>query len=111
MKKVILAQARVAEDKNTKERVLWTTFIDLPSKGKNGVIWYPLKTEVCIGYCFGEDRHPEIFALLRKAIPGTLFGVTFGFNDRTNKPYIQTVELLKEGYTEDDIYREEEGNE
>ena len=111
MKKVILAQARVAEDKNTKERLLWTTFVDLPSKGKNGTVWYPLKSEICLGHCFGEDRHPEIFALLRKAVPGTLLGLTFGFNDRTNKPYVQNVIVLKEGYTENDIYSETESEE
>lgn len=104
VKKVLLAQARVGEDKDTKERLLWTMFVDLPNKGRNGQVWYPLKNETLMSFCFGEDRHPEQFALLRKAVPGTLLALEMGFNVRTNKPMVKSVSVLKEGYTEEDIY-------
>lgn len=109
MKKVILAQARVAEDKETKERIVFATFLNLPSKGSNNKVWYPLKADLTVVCCFGEDRAPEKFALLRKAMPGTLMGITYGFNERTNKPFVQDVIVLKEGYSESDIYDEING--
>ena len=104
MKKVILAQARVAEDKQTKERLVFVTFINLPTKTSQGKVWYPKSDDLCTISCFGEDRTPALFGLLRKAVPGTLCGVTFGVNDYTGKTYIADVEILKEGYTESDIY-------
>lgn len=104
MKKVLLVQARVSEDKKTKERLLFVTFVNLPTKNAQGNIWYPKNDELITVSCFGEDRAPALFALLRKAIPGTLCGLTYGVNDFNNKLFVANVEILKEAYTEADIY-------
>ncbi len=105
MKKVLLVQARVSEDKKTKERLLFVTFVNLPTKNaQTGNIWYPKNDELTTVSCFGEDRAPGLYALLRKANPGTLCGLTYGVNDFNNKLFVANVEILKEGYTEADIY-------
>ena len=104
MKKVLLVQARISEDKKTKERLLFVTFVNLPTKNAQGNIWYPKNDEVITVSCFGEDRAPALFAKLRKVTPGTLCGVTYGVNDFGNKLFVSDVEVLKEAYTEADIY-------
>lgn len=104
MKKVLLVQARISEDKKTKERLLFVTFVNLPTKNAQGNIWYPKNDEVITVSCFGEDRAPALFAKLRKVTPGTLCGVTYGVNDFGNKLFVSDVEILKEAYTEADIY-------
>lgn len=110
MKKVLLVQARVSEDKKTKERLLFVTFVALPTKNaQTGNIWYPKNEELITVSCFGEDRAPALFSKLRKAIPGTLCGLTYGVNDLTQKLFVQDVEVLKEAFTEADIYDRADG--
>lgn len=104
MKKVLLLQARVSEDAKTKERIVFVTFANLPTRSSQGKIWYPKKEELFSISCFGEDRHPALFGLLRKAVPGTLCGVSYGVNDFNGKTFISDVKVLKENYTEADIY-------
>lgn len=105
MKKVLLVQARISEDKKTKERLLFVTFVNLPTKNaQTGNVWFPKNDELTTVSCFGEDRSPTLFALLRKAIPGSLCGLTYGVNDFNNKLFVADVKVLKEGYTESDIY-------
>ena len=105
MKKVLLVQARISEDKKTKERLLFVTFVNLPRKNaQTGNVWFPKNDELTTVSCFGEDRAPTLFALLRKAIPGSLCGLTYGVNDFNNKLFVADVKVLKEGYTESDIY-------
>lgn len=105
MKKVLLVQARISEDKKTKERLLFVTFVNLPTKNaQTGNIWYPKNDELTTVSCFGEDRAPELYGLLRKATPGTLCGLTYGVNDFNNRLFVANVEILKEGYTDADIY-------
>ena len=104
MKKVLLVQARISEDKKTKERLLFVTFVNLPTKNAQGNIWHPKNDEVITVSCFGEDRAPALFAKLRKVTPGTLCGVTYGVNDFSNKFFVSDDEILKEAYTEADIY-------
>ena len=104
MKKVLLVQARISEDKKTKERLLFVTFVNLPTKNAQGNIWYPKNDEVVTVSCFGEDRASALFAKLRKVTPGTLCGVTYGVSDFGNKLFVSDVEILKEAYTEADIY-------
>lgn len=106
MKKVLLVQARISEDKKTKERLLFVTFVALPTKNAQGNIWYPKNDELVTVSCFGEDRAPALFAKLRRAIPGTLCGLTYGVNDFNNRLFVSDVEVLKEAFTEADIYEQ-----
>lgn len=104
MKQVILANVRVTEDEKTKERLVFATFLNLPNKGNDGRIWNPKKEDLISVSCFGEDRAQSLYNMLRRAVPGTLLGVSYGFNERTNKPFVTDVKILKVGYTEAEIF-------
>lgn len=107
MKKVLLLQSRVAEDPKTKERIVFVTFANLPTRNRAGKVWYPKKEELFTIVCFGEDRHPELFGKFRTATAGALCGITYGVNDFTGKTFIESAEILNSAYTEDDIYGRE----
>lgn len=54
MKRAIVLQVRESENKqNNNEKTVWVTVGLLPSKMKNGNLYYPRTTDVCVSTCAG----------------------------------------------------------
>lgn len=94
MKRYILVNARVNKDTKTNANLLFLTMAKLPSKMKDGGLWYPKKDELILTACINEDDKPQDFEDFSTLNPGTLIDVIFGLNDFTQKVVVQSLHVV-----------------
>lgn len=106
MKRYILVDSKIVEDKQTKDKLLFLTMYRLGSKMKNGGIWHPKKDESISCVCFHESKDKLNFDMYKDIYPGALFDITFGINDITQKVYVATCTLVSgtNMFTAQDVY-------
>ena len=95
MKIGILLSVREQKDKDTGEDVLFATAYALPSKWKDGVLWYPKKEDSTYVRCVKKENNPEEYEYLSKLLPGCLVDITLGLNEFTNKTFVASMKLVK----------------
>ena len=100
MKRAIVLQVRESENKqNNNEKTVWVTVGLLPSKMKNGNLYYPRTT------CAGALTKPDNYEKFRKLAIGSLVDLTYGINEFTNKPFVADISLSCESpFTAADLY-------
>lgn len=106
MKRAIVLQVRESENKqNNNEKTVWVTVGLLPSKMRNGNLYYPRTTDVCVSTCAGALTKPDNYEKFRKLAIGSLVDLTYGMNEFTNKPFVADVAVACESpFTADDLY-------
>lgn len=95
MKRGILLSVREQKDKDTGEDVLFATAYALPSKMKNGGLWYPKKEDSTFVRFVKKESNPEEYEYLSKLLPGCLVDITLGLNEFTNKTFVASMKLVK----------------
>jgi len=105
MKRCIVVGVRQNVDEKTNEKILFVTLCQLPSKMKNGGLWYPKKAELISTACFGEQRNATAFEQFSKLGIGSLVEVVYGVNEFTGNPFVANLNVKQESvYTEADLY-------
>ncbi len=106
MKRSILVSARVGNDKETGDELLFLTFCRLPSKMSNGGLWHPKQNELLVSACVNKSRKPADFEMYRRILPGALFDLTMGVNDFTGKTFVAAFDLVEGApvFREDMLY-------
>ena len=105
MKRFLVVSVKEGEDQKTKEKLLFVTMYRLPSRMRNGGLWYPKNTEALSVACYSLARSPEEFEKYRLLCPGALVDVTFGVNDFNGKTFVSDIaEVEQSAYTDADLY-------
>ena len=91
----ILLSVREQKDANTGEDLIFATAYRLPSRMKNGGLWYPKKDETYYTRCVKKNSNPEDYEYLLKLMPGCLVDVEMGLNEFTEKTYVASMKLVK----------------
>lgn len=94
MKRCILCYTRESEDKETKDKLLFLTLACLPSKMKDGGLWYPKKTDTLVTACINATKSPKDYQDFKMINPGALIDITYGFNEFNNSTFIAKVDLV-----------------
>ena len=68
MKRGILLSVREQKDSNTGEDVLFATAYALPSRMKNGGLWYPKKEDSTYVRFVKKESNPEDYEYLSKLL-------------------------------------------
>lgn len=107
MKRCILCNVREGKDKETNDELLFLTLVTLPSKMKDGGLWYPKKADLLITACINKTRSPKDYDDFKKVNPGALIDVTYGFNEFNNTTFIAKVDLVPgtNNYRPDILYK------
>ena len=107
MKRFLVCSVRKGEDEKTKGELLFITMYRLPSKMKDGGLWFPKKDEQLAVACISKDRAPKDYEDLLSLLPGTLVDVTFGFNDFNQQSFVAKVDVVPGSnvFTESDVYK------
>ena len=95
MKRCILVGHRTGTDKETKDELLFVSLVRLPSKMKDGGLWYPKKDELFVTACINKSRKPDEFKKFSDLLPGTLIDVTFGINDFNGKVVVAGLDIVE----------------
>lgn len=105
MKRAILINAREGELKESKEKCVYAVFAVMPSKMKNGGLWYPRNTELLKTACIRKSRSEEEFNRFKDMTPGAICDLTFGVNDFDGKTFIARIDVVTESpFTTADLY-------
>ncbi len=105
MKRAIIVGVRESKDKETGDDLLFISCFRLPSKMKNGGLWFPKQTEAVLYACINKARSPEDYESLRKVLPGAVCDVTLGVNDFNGQTFVAKVDIVKKSdYTPDMLY-------
>lgn len=105
MKRFLVVSVKEGEDSKTKEKLLFVSMYRMPSKMKNGGLWYPKQTEAVSVACYNLARNPEEFEKYRLLSPGALVDVTFGVNDFNGKTFVANVSVVEQSpFTDNDLY-------
>ena len=59
MKRCIVTGVRKSEDSKTKDKLLFVTLHRLPSKMKNGGLWFPKLNEAVVTACFNQSTDKD----------------------------------------------------
>jgi hypothetical protein len=106
MKRCILVSVRKNVDKETKDELLFLTLYRLPTKMKNGGLYYPRPNESIINACINKSKAPMDFELFESLLPGVLVDVTFGLNEFNNKTFVSKCDFVPNTnlFNEEDLY-------
>ena len=105
MKRCFVVGVRENQDEKTKENILFVTLCQLPSKMKNGGLWYPKKADLITTACFGEQRHPSQYKEYKTLGIGSLVDVVYGVNEFTGTVFVANLTVKQESvYTDADLF-------
>ena len=85
---------KLGTDEKTKDTLMYLTLYRLPTKRKDGGLWYPKSSEAIVNVCVNKTRDPEKFNRLSSIQYGALVDIDFGVNEFTDKTYVASVELV-----------------
>ena len=94
MKRAIVISVRESKDNKTNENNAWVTVALMPTKMKNGNVFFPKSSEICVSTCAGELRSPDKFSAFRKLKLGDVVDVHYGFNEFSGKTFVENIELV-----------------
>lgn len=95
---------KLGTDEKTKDTLMYLTLYRLPTKRKDGGLWYPKSSEAIVNVCVNKTRDPEKFNRLSSIQYGALVDIDFGVNEFTDKTYVASVELVPNtSFLTDDI--------
>ena len=95
---------KLGTDEKTKDTLMYLTLYRLPTKRKDGGLWYPKSSEAIVNVCVNKTRDPEKFNRLSSIQYGALVDIDFGVNEFTDKTYVASVELVPNtSFLSDDI--------
>ena len=95
---------KLGTDEKTKDTLMYLTLYRLPTKRKDGGLWYPKSSEAIVNVCVNKTRDPEKFNRLAQISLGSLVDIEFGFNEFTDKSFVASVELVPNtSFLTDDI--------
>lgn len=104
MKRAIVTSVRVSKDKKTGEDNVWVTASIMPSKSSSGNVYYPKSSDISVTTCAGALRAPDKFTKYQLLKLGDIIDITYGFNEFTQKPFIDDVTVVKSSpYKESDL--------
>lgn len=104
MKRAVIVSVRESVDKKTSENVVWTTLAQMPQKGKNGNVYYPMSNKILLVTSAGEVRSPDKFTKYKKFKIGDIVDVHMAINNNNDTVYVSDLELVKEStYKESDL--------
>ena len=106
MKRAIVLQVRESENKqNNNKKTVWVTVGILPAKMKNGGLYYPRSTDVCVSTCAGALTKPDNYEKYRKLAIGSLVDLYYEVNEYTNKPFVSDITVTCESpFEAKDLY-------
>ncbi len=105
MKRGFILQVRTSEDKQTKETLAWVTIGCIPSKMKDGKLYYPRSTDTLITTCAGETRDPDKFKRYKSLKVGSLVDVQTAVNEYTDKTFINNLlPVIDSPFGDNDLY-------
>ena len=97
MKRMVLLSIRAGQDEKTKEQLLFVKLAALPTVIKTGdnagKLWYPKKEELIFDAVINQAKKPVDYQTFSNYTPGALIDVYIGFNEVTNKTYVDKLEL------------------
>lgn len=106
MKRGIVLQVRESENKkNGNEKTIWIVIGLLPSKMKNGGLYYPKTTDVCVSTCAGMLTKPDKYSYFKSLTTGSIVKLEYGVNDYANKVFVENIETLCESpFDDNDLF-------
>ena len=105
MKRGFILQVRTSEDKQTKEMLAWVTIGCIPSKMKDGRLYFPKSSDTLISTCAGANRDPDKFKRYKELKVGTLIDVQTAISEYTEKPFINNLFVVIDSpFSESDLY-------
>ena len=107
MRRAIVLQVRTSPDKNTGENLVWVVLGRIPSKSKDGKIFYPKTTDIVISTVAGELRSPDKYLKFLSLNVGAIVNVEMTINEYNNKPVVFSIETIVDSvFSEADLYGE-----
>lgn len=91
MKRAIVTVVRESVDENTKEPLVFVSMGVLPSKMKDGGLWYQKKDGSFLTTCFGKNRNENAFNFAKSLLPGAIVDVIYGVNEFTGKTFVASL--------------------
>lgn len=105
MKRAIIVGVKESKDTKTGDDLLFITCFKLPSKMKNGGLWFPKSSEAVVTACVNNTKAPQDYEVFRNVLPGTLCDLTLGINDFNGKSYIAKIDIVvKSPFKSDSLY-------
>ncbi|MBR1676961.1 MAG: hypothetical protein IJ706_06620 [Clostridia bacterium] len=105
MKRAIVLQVRTSEDKTTHETLAWVTVGCVPSKMKDGRLFYPKSSDTLVTTCAGELRSPDKFKKFKNLKIGAIVDLHMALNEFTNKSFVFDIVVSTDSlYSEEDLY-------
>lgn len=95
MKRAIVTCVRTSKDSKSGEDNAWVTMSIMPSKMNNGNLFYPKSSDISVSTCAGALRAADKFSKYQGLKLGDLVDVPYGFNEYTQKPFIDDIILVK----------------
>lgn len=103
-KRCLVVCNKVGTDEKTQDTLLYLTLYRLPTKRKDGGLWYPKSTEAVVNVCVNKTRDPEKFNRLSVLQYGSLVDINFGINEFTEKSFVASVEPIPNtGFLKDEV--------
>jgi len=104
MKRAVVVSIRTSKDKNSGEDMAWVVVAVMPSKMNNGNLFYPKSSDISVSTCAGAIKSPDKFATYQKFKIGDVVNIHYGFNEFSQKPFVDNVELVTSTpYKESDL--------
>ena len=106
MKRFLVTQVRQNKDKDTGDDLMFISLFRLPSRMKNGGLFYPKKEDREVTACLNKTKKPEEYQKFLNLLPGSLVDVTFGINDFNEKTFVAGMQLVggTNVYTDDILF-------
>ena len=94
MKRAIVTCVRTSKDVKSGEDNVWVTMSIMPSKMSNGSLFYPKSSDISVSTCAGALRASDKFTSYQKLKLGDLVDIHYGFNEFTQKPFVDDITLV-----------------
>ena len=105
MKRCIVTGVRKSEDNKTKDKLLFVTLHRLPSKMKNGGLWFPKLNEPVVTACFNQSTDKDGYEKYSALEAGAICDVTYGVNEFNGKVFVARLNVVMESpYDKTDLY-------
>ena len=95
MKRAIIVGVKDGKDKKTGDDLLFVTCFKLPSKMKNGGLWFPKSSDAVATACINKSRAPKDYEEFLHILPGTLCDLTLGVNDFNGNSFIAKIDIVE----------------
>ena len=95
MKRAIVTSIRTSKDNKSGEDNAWVTMSIMPSKMSNGNLFYPKSSDISVSTCAGAIRAADKFAKYQVFKIGDVVDIHYGFNEYTQKPFVDDITLVK----------------